>query len=210
MAGGAQTCYKVRVTRDGQTSEGYVIGSSLPAIQEFAAAQHAKLKTAMTAAPFVPPPPPKAASADASAAPKLPAQPLGRFEDFLARDASGKMVQFASLRNKKAILVTFWTPASRQSLNRLNALSILYDQFNLRGLAAVGISPGSPSRISGALDDTGVRWPQVPDATGLASKYKVDPKDGATLVVDSQGNIWASTTDAAEVRAAVALLLASK
>lgn len=204
LAGGEQACYRVRVMRGGVAVVGYVIGATLPAIADFEVEHRKKMQAALQAA--IPRPvAPKAASAAKDDAPPLPLQ---KFANFEARDASGKRFSLGSL-NRKAILVTFWSPGSKQSVERMKAIVPVYEEWNLRGLAAVGISMGTnPGRILGALDDTGIAWPQIPDGAALAGAYKVNPNEGITMVLDSDRNIVVATADPRVAAAAARKLLA--
>ncbi len=56
LAGGKETCYKVRVNRDGAIVEGYVIGAVLPEIVAYQTARQAELRVGR----FVQPAPPAA------------------------------------------------------------------------------------------------------------------------------------------------------
>jgi len=200
LAGGAQSCYKVRIIRAGVPVEGYVIGPALAAIEKFEADHGAARRSALAAIPVA------AVPASSEAATKPP--PFARFQDFSAVDATGHRFQLSRLQSKKVILVTFWSPRSRDSLRNLKALAALHDEYSLRGLAAVGISTErSASRLSGFLDDTGVSWPQIPDRANLAATYNVDPASGTTFVLDSQLNVVAASADPKEVAEAARKLL---
>ncbi len=84
LAGGTQTCFKVRLTRDGSTIEGYVIG---PVLAEIEAYQKAR-QTDLRAGRFVQPAPariepakepakdPEAAAKPEAAPPPKPQKPV--------------------------------------------------------------------------------------------------------------------------------------
>ena len=79
LAGGKETCYKVRLVRNGLQVEGYVVGEALPAIRKFVEER-----------PRVQPPILTSRTA-ASAAAETKAVPVhGPFEDFNATDMRGR------------------------------------------------------------------------------------------------------------------------
>ena len=53
----------------------------------------------------------------------------------------------------------------------------------------------------------GLDYPQALDRQRTASKHNADPSKGTTLVIDGSNHIVATTSDPAEIRAAVAKLL---
>ena len=86
----------------------------------------------------------------------------------------------------------------------------LYSQLRKSGLAAVGISMDSnASRIGEALDDRTPNWPQIPDRTGLAAQYHVNPKSGETFVLDANHRVVAAGPMGPEIEKAVRQLLAA-
>lgn len=187
LAGYSQTCYKV--TTQGKT--GYVLGETLPAIAAFvhkqqeygAAALEAQAR--LLAAP--PPPKPTADDKDKSkpSAPEVPEV----FESFSGRDLNGKAVSLAGMRSR-VTLVTFWSPKNAASQGQQLSLMPLYHQFSRADLSVVGISTDpNPTHIKEALDDVTLGWPQIGDTSGLAKRYKVDPKAGTTFLLDADHRI---------------------
>jgi hypothetical protein len=63
--------------------------------------------------------------------------------------------------------------------------------------------------ITAALDDAGVPWPQMPDESGLAARYHVDPKAGKTFVLDADHRIVAAGPMGPEITEAVRKLMAA-
>ena len=209
LAGEEKTCYKITVTRAGQNLTGYVLGDALPVIVAFERDRAAFAKAAAEAEArrlLEPPPPAKAVEKE----PVKPVDPLisTEFEDFSGRDNKGKPISLSGL-NGRVTLVTFWSPTSRTSQNELMHVMPLYNQFRRDGLAAVGVSMDpNANRISDALDDLTPSWPQMPDRTGLAAHYKVDPRAGKTFVLDSSHRIVAAGPMGPEIEKAVRQLLA--
>jgi len=181
LAGEEKTCYKITVTRPGQSLTGYVLGDALPAIAAFERdrAKFAQAAAEAEARLALAPPPTKSVEKE----PVKPADPLisTEFEDFAGRDTKGKPISLSGL-NGRVTLVTFWSPKSRTSQNELMNVLPLYNQFHKGGLAAVGVSTDpDTNHINDALDDRSPNWPQMADRTGLAAHYNVDPRAGNTF-----------------------------
>jgi hypothetical protein len=89
--------------------------------------------------------------------------------------------------------VTFWSPKSVRSISELTRVLPLYNQFHRSGLAAIGVSMDPKAgRIADALDDVTLPWSQMPDQSGLAARYNVDPRAGKTFVLDASHRIVAA------------------
>jgi len=207
FAGEDKPCYKIKISRPGESLTGYVLSDALPAIEAFqrergkasraAAEAEARLALAL--------PPAKAVEKE----PVKPADPLisTEFEDFSGRDARGKPISLSGL-NGRVTLVTFWSPKSGPSQNQLMNVMPLYNQFHKSGLAAVGVSMDpNASHINDALDDVSPNWPQMPDKGGLAAHYNVDPNAGKTFVLDASHRIVAAGPMGPEIEKAVRQLL---
>jgi len=190
---------------------GYVLGSALPAIGEFdrqrekasIAATEAQARLALEQA--------AAAPKSAGAEPETPKDPSvsRQFKDFSGRDAHGKLISLSGLRGR-ATLVTFWSPTSSQSQIELLRAMPLYYQFYKKGLAAVGISMDPRgNRIDDALGDQAPPWPQIPDQSGLAARYDVDPRLGKTFVLDASHKVVAAGPMGPEIEKAIRELLAA-
>ncbi len=207
LAGGGPTCYKITVTRGETSQAGYLLGDSLPAIDTFiqrrekaseeAAREEARL--ALEASRVKP----RAIETAKSADPLVSTQ----FADFAGRDAFGKTVSLSGLRGKVTV-VTFWSPGSTRSISELTRVLPVYNEFHKRGLAAIGVSmdPKTGS-ISEALDDITLPWSQIPDHSGLAARYQVDPKAGKTFVLDASHRIVAAGPMGPEIVKAVRQLM---
>jgi peroxiredoxin len=225
LAGGAATCYKVTLARDGQSIQGYVLGEDLPAISEFvrerqktaeasfeAQAREARAREAAAAKEAAA----KAAAAKAAGDKSEPAAgaldpgipPV--FADFSARDTKGKAVSLAGLGGR-VVLVTFWSPRSAASRGELMSLQSVYNQFRGRGLRAVGISTDpNTQHMNDALDDVTLGFPQVPDRSGLAQRYAVDPKGGTTFLLDDSHLIVAAGLKGAKLQEKIRELLSQQ
>jgi hypothetical protein len=135
---------------------------------------------------------------------------MGAFDNFSGIDAAGNQFNFSNVAGK-VILVTFWPPQSKAARRELMILAGLGDDHKRQGLTGIGISMNANSaRTLGALDDTGMDWPQIPDRMGLARKYNVDPNAVTTLVLDSSHRIVASGLRGAELEKKVVELLAAQ
>lgn len=207
-AGWDSPCYKVIVTRPGQSLSGYVLGNTLPAIREFqgqrerasVAASEAEARLVVAQA---------ATKNSAGTEPEKPKNPLisTQFEDFSGRDSKGKAVSLSGL-NGRVTVVTFWSPKSASSQNELMRVMPLYNQLHKNGLAAVGISMDPNGRqIASALDDRSPNWPQMPDQSGLAARYHVDPRAGETFVLDASHRVVAAGPMGPDIEKAVRQLL---
>ncbi len=210
LAGEDKTCYKIRVTRPGQNLTGYVLGETLPAVAEFVRRREkASVESTEAEARLARVSSAKPAAADPA---KPPVDPLisRQFEDFSGRDPSGKAVSLSGLKGR-AVLVTFWSPKSANSMGQLTSIQVLYQKLHSAGLAAVGVSVDpNPYHISEALDDITLTWPQIPDRAGLAAHYQVNAKAGKTFVLDSSHRIVAAGTMGPELEKTVRDLLVEK
>jgi peroxiredoxin len=200
LAGGEQTCYKVRLTRAGKDSTGYLLGETAPAVAAFVqqrqkaaeSSLEAQARQAAEAAAAA------AQAAKSAAADKShPAGPGNRqdlpvFQSFSGRDMNGKPVSLAGVGGR-VVLVTFWSPRSRASTRELLALQSLYYQFKSGGLRAIGISADPQERdMLQALDDIIPAFPLVPDRYGLTKRYAADGKAPTTLLLDASHRIVAT------------------
>ncbi len=208
LAGESQTCYKVTLIRRGESLTGYVWGESLPAVADFVRRRE---KASVEAAEFearkarevVP------AKLAKNAEPVKPQDPLvsTQFDDFYAKDANGKPISLSGLKGR-ATVVTFWSPADKRSISQLESVMPLYNQLHRSGLAAVGVSMDpKASRAWEALDDVSLPFAQVPDQSGLAARYNIDPRAGKTLVLDANHRIVAAGPMGPDIVKAVHQLL---
>lgn len=206
MTGEGPTCYEAVLKRDGKTTTGYILGENSPAVQAFVRQRekaavasfhaqdewnHLMAKQAKT-------------RASATSGP----QPTEVFEDFSARDLTGKSISLSGLGGH-VTLVTFWSPRNPDSLNQLVSLAPLLNQYKRSGLRAVGISDDpNVGQAWEALDGITLGWPQIPDRTGLAKKYGADAKAGTTLLLDSSHHIVAAGLNGPDLEQKVRQLLA--
>lgn len=212
IGGEDRTCYKITVSRQGQNLIGYVIGDELSAIREF---EHQREKASQAAAEAQA----RRALAQAAVAPtasekenRKPKDPLisTEFENFSGRDSKGNPVNLSGLKGR-VTLVTFWSPKSRQAEHQLMSVMPLYNQFHKSGLAAVSVSMDpNPDHITEALDDVSPNWPQMPDQSGLAARYHVDPTAGKVFVLDSAHRIVAAGPMGPDIEKAVRQLVNSQ
>jgi peroxiredoxin len=207
LAGGEQTCYRVVLTKPGQPpATGYVLGEALPAVAVFvhrrekASEESAKAEAMRARLAILPKP---AGDSIKSNDPLVSTQ----FEDFSGRDEMGKPVSLSGLKSRVTV-VTFWSPSSGGSLLQLTHLKPLYSQLHRSGLAAIGVSMDpDANHINDALDDITLGWPQMPDKSGLAARYHVDPRAGKTFVLDANHRIVAAGPMGPDIIKAVHQLL---
>jgi peroxiredoxin len=201
-------CYKVVLTRPGQRLPGYVLGEALPAVATFVHLREKESKAAAEAQSRLALAPPPTANDKAAPKPLDPALP-SHFDDFSWRDPNGKTVSLSGLKGR-AVIVTFWSPKNPGSMTQLTSVMPLYNQFHKSGLAAMGVSMDpNASRINDALDDATPPWPQIPDQSGLAARYHVDPRKGQTFVLDSSRRVIAAGPMGPDIEKAVRQLLSA-
>jgi len=197
LAGEGQTCYKITLKRGGDNLTGYVLGDALAAIQAFVHRRELASLAASEAAARLAHEEEKKAKAAESAKNGEPAKPPDplvstHFADFAAKDVNGKLVSLSGLKGK-VTLVTFWSPSHPESMRDLRSVEPLYNGSHANGLAAVGISTDPRLyRISEALDENTLPFPQIPDTIGLAARYNIDPKVGKTIVLDQNHRVIAA------------------
>jgi hypothetical protein len=197
--GEAIACYAVVVTQSGKEVQGFILGSALPAIQEF---ERIRAQESRVLLPPSPQPP---------GTKKPPIRPVGPpFEPWSGVDIKGKRMQIAGT-DAKVTLVTFWSVESSAARRSVENLKKTEAEFRPKGLRSFGIiEAGSTSRANYYLEDMGLDCPQAFDRQRLAAKYKADANKGTTLVVDASNNVIAISSNPSEIRAAVARLLSSE
>jgi hypothetical protein len=211
VAGWDSPCYKITARRPGGDLTGYVLGTALPAISEFDRRREKASMAAAEAQARLTPEQPAAAPKSAGAEPEKPTDPSvsTQFKDFSGRDSHGKFISLAGLGGR-ATVVTFWSPKSSESQTELLRAMPLYYQFNKKGLAVVGISMDPRgNRIDDALGDQVPPWPEIPDQSGLAAHYNVDPRAGKTFVLDASHKVIAAGSMGPDIEKAVRQLMAA-
>lgn len=210
IAGGEQTCYEVVLRQDGKQITGYVLGEGLPAVATFVQQrEHAAVDSFEGQDRLA-----RLAAAQAKLIFKHDLSKAGGkseisgvFENFSARDTTGKTVSLAGLGGR-VTLVTFWAPGSSASIHQLVSILPLYNEYKRSGLRAIGISADlNAGRAMAALDDIVLGWPQIPDRAGLTRQYGADPKVGTTLVLDGSHHIVAAGLAGPELERKVRQLL---
>lgn len=195
--------------RSGQSQTGYVLGETLPAIRDFV---HLRERISEESARGD-----ARRAREATIARTHEREPASesndplistRFAEFAGRDALGNPVSLSGLKGLVTV-VTFWSPDNAASIAELKHEKSLYSRFHRDGLAAVGVSMDPRADITAALDDVSVPWPQMPDESGLAARYHVDPKVGKTFVLDADHRIVAAGPMGPEINEAVRKLMAA-
>src|SRR6202049_2704798 len=165
LAGEDKPCYKITISRPGESLTGYVLSDILPAIQLFQQERGRASQAASEPQTRLPLAQAEALTKPGEKEPEKPKDPLisTQFEDFSGRDARGKPLSLSALKGR-VTLVTFWSPKSTPSQDQLIRVMPLYDQLRNSGLAAVGVSMDpNPNQVLAALDDRSPDWPQLPD-----------------------------------------------
>jgi hypothetical protein len=192
-------CYAVSVTQAGTEVRGFILGTSLPSIQEFdrKRAQESRMPIPTPPAPV---PEEKKPAVSHTAGPP--------FEAWSGVDTNGKRMHIAP-GDARVTLVTFWAAQSRAARRLAQNLMTTESEFKPKGLRSFGLVEAvNVGRAKYYLDDMGLDYPQALDGQKLAAKYNADPMKGTTLVIDASNHIVAISSNPAEIRAAVASLLA--
>jgi hypothetical protein len=191
-------CYAVSVTQEGRDVQGFILGTMLPAIQEFE-----RTRALESRIPIPAPPPPSPAEKKVAE----PSAPSRSFQPWSGVDTRGKRMEVGS-GTAKATLVIFWACESKLARRLAQDLMKTESEFRAKGLRAFGIVEAPNSGRAGYfLDDMGLDYPQALDRQRLAAKYRAHPTRGTTLVIDASNNIVAVSSDPKEIRAAVTRLL---
>lgn len=202
-------CYKIVVNRGGQNITGYVLGESLPALAAFVRLREQESKAATEAQARMAMAPPKSETKEEEAAKPLDPNVPSHIDNFSWRDVNGKAGSLSALGGR-VTLITFWPVNSLRSKAELNNIMPLYNELHGKGLAAVGVGmDANPQHMNEVLDDAHFNWPQVPDRTGLAAQYHVNPKSGETFVLDASHRVIAAGPMGPEIEKAVRQLLAT-
>jgi hypothetical protein len=201
VAGEAVPCYSVVVTQAGREVQGFIVDTTLPAIQEFE-----RVRALESSRMLIPAPP-----APVAGEKKPPLSPIGPpFEPWNGVDIKGRRMRI-SAADSKATLVTFWAVESGAARRSVENLKKTEAEFRPKGLMSYGmIEPAGAGRAKYYLEDMGLSGPQAYDRQGLAAKYNADPRKGTTLVIDASNNVVAISSNQAEIRAALARLLSSE
>jgi hypothetical protein len=203
VVGETVPCYSVMVTQAGQEVQGFVLGLTLPAIQEFERTRALESRVA------IPPPPAPPSEEKEKKTAALP--PVGpSFEPWSGVDVRGKRMQVSG-SDAKVTLVTFWSVQSGAARRYVENFKKTETEFRAKGVKSFGmVQAPSAARAGYYLDDMGLESPQAFDRQGLAAKYHADTLKGTTLVVDASNQVVAISSNPAEIRAAVTTLLSSK
>ncbi|HEY3738350.1 MAG TPA: hypothetical protein VGL53_00825 [Bryobacteraceae bacterium] len=202
VAGGTGGCYAVEVNKDGKTLTGFLVGASLPAIQQFES-EVRKQKLLMPP----PPPPPAAVETAASVAPsprpEPPPAPAGPSSLVGLRgfDMYGRAVDLAAIPATH-VVVYFWTPANRKSTQLAEGMEGIYTHFGSpRKLEVVGVAAArDQDQLLRACQENEVIWPQILDRGQVASRYHVDPAK-PYLLLDRSRKVVAAVASPKEMEA---------
>jgi hypothetical protein len=199
VVGETMPCYAVSVAQGGSEVQGFILGNTLPVIQEFERRRSVESRVPIPAAP------PLTAEEKKAAPPLTPVGPP--FEPWSGVDTRGKRFQIAQGRSK-VTLVTFWSVESGAARRYVDNLRKTEAEFRPRGLSSYGfMEAASTARANFYMDDMGLESPQALDRERLAAKYNADARKGTTLVLDRSNQVVAISSNPFEIRAAVARLL---
>lgn len=192
-------CYAVSVAHAGTEIQGFILGNTLPVVQEF---ERKRARESRIPIPEAPPPAPGEKKASAP-------RPTGpAFEPWSGVTTSGRRMQIAP-GAAKVTLVVFWAAQSGVARNYAEKMMKTAAEFRPKGLQSFGIVEApSLQRVNYYMDDMSLDYPQALDRQRLAAKYNADPLKGTTLVLDESNHIVAASSNPLEIRAAVLSLLA--
>jgi hypothetical protein len=205
VAGEALPCYAVSIVRSGGEVRGYVLETSLAAVQEFERLRALESRIPIPAVPI----PPAAASTEKKAVDRTlsteEAGPLAgrQFPSWNGVDWKGKSV---SIRpdDAKLTLVAFVSPKSKAGRFEIVDLSILTSRFSAQGLKSVGFIEGaSVFDTKTYMEDLLVNFPLAADNASLASQFGANQ----LLLLDKSGKVVASGTDVKRIQTVVGKLL---
>jgi len=198
VIGETVACYAVSVAQAGTEIRGFILGNTVPAIQQF---ERRRAQETRLAIPGSLPSPGEKAAMPSSGPP---------FTSWRGFDTSGKRME-VDPATSKATMVTFWDCESKAAQRNAQNLMKTESEFRAKGLKAFGfVEANNAGRAGYYLDDMGLDYPQVLDQQRLAAKYGADPTKGTTLVIDASNTIVAMSSNPSEIRAAVAKLLSSE
>jgi hypothetical protein len=205
VAGEALPCYAVSVTRSGTEVRGYVLGTSLPAVQEFERRLALESRIPLPAAP----PAGEKGAVDRTISPEDAGPFAGRqFPDWTGVDWNGRPVAIRP-SDAKFTLVGFMNPRSKAARLQIVGISFLMSRFASQGVKSVGlISGASLFDTKTLMEDLEVTFPLSSDRSALGKDFGADPSKGTILVLDGSRKIIASSTDTKKVQAILTKLLA--
>ena len=200
LSGYSELCYKVTAKLGGQSVDGYVLGSKLPAVKEFE-------REARTHVPQLPAPTPAALAAKGvdPNAPKdplrdnAPAVPMS-FAGFRGTASNGQTVDLSRMRAQNIVLY-FWSPMDRSSVKKAEPLDYYYSQYRQNGVEIVGVA-STKSNLQHAVMENEVIWPQIVDGGQIAAQHHVEP-DKPYLILDANRNVIAAVKSANELEPAL-------
>jgi hypothetical protein len=199
VSGESVPCYAVSVMQASGEVRGFLIGSTLPVVQEFERRRALESRVPLAEAPAV------ASEEKKRMAPMTPVGPP--FGTWSGQAVNGRRVQIAP-GSAPVTLVTFWSAESGAARRYVKRLMATESEFGGKGLKSYGlVETGNATRAGYFLDDLGLIAPQAIDRQGLGAKYKADPVQGTTLVLDRSNQVVAISSNPVEIRAAVARLL---
>jgi len=201
VMGESAPCFAVSLEKNGNTVRGYVSDTTLPAIVEFERTRALESRVPI----HEPPPPPATAKKLSEARPTGPP-----FEAWVGVGINGKRLQIGT-GDAKITLLTFWSAPSAAARRSASSIMTTEAEFRAKGLKVYGMAQAmNLGKLGYYMDDMGLDYPVALDRQGLAAKYGADANKGTTLVIDASNHIIASSSNPAEIRAAIVKLLSSE
>jgi hypothetical protein len=205
VAGETLPCYAVSVVLSGAEVRGYVLGTSLPAVQEFERRRALESRISIPA----PPPPAEKEASDKTISPEDAGPFAGRqFPDWSGVDWNGKHVTMHP-GDAKITLVAFVNPRSKAARLQIVGISFIMSKFGNKALKSVGLIEGaSLFDTKTYMEDLEVNFPLASDRSSLAKDFGAEPSKGTILVLDSSSKVVASSTDSKKIQSILTKLLA--
>jgi hypothetical protein len=205
LRGEVVPCYAVSLLRGGTELRGYVLGSTLPAVEEF---ERRLAIESRIPAPAPQPGPIADKQVDRTTENSGPL--AGRqFPSWTGVDMRGRPVAIPG--RGKVTLVVFWRPQSLAARVHAVRIQSLTSKFYDQGLQSVGLIVGaSIADTKSSMEDLTLNFPLAVDRSSLAREFNVDASHGTTLVLDASGKVVASSSDPRKIQAVVSKLLSSE
>jgi peroxiredoxin len=203
VAGGSDACYAVRAIADGRQIDGYLLGPTHPAIEEFVRGVQADIPVPPAPPAPVEPADPKAKLKDAAST-----EPIS-FAGFQAVDVSGHRVDLSAM-NASHVILYFWSATDPTSLAKGDDIESLYLTYNPRGLAFVGVAATpSAAKLRQFAQRNEITWPLIADSGELAKQYHVNPEK-PYMILDRQRNVLTAVGTSNELEPILQRLMAGR
>lgn len=130
-------------------------------------------------------------------------QPGKPYIDYMVRNTDGKLVPISTLIQGKVALIDLWAswcgPCRRHSI----AMIPVYEKYKDKGFTVVAIAREQKAdAMQKAMERDGYPWPsllELNDENGVWRKNGADNAGGAMYLIDRDGTILSTSTDAEEL-----------